>query len=43
MVAWYVAATFDTVESCLQASVLSIEVVMTRCTLLSRHTSLASR
>ena len=43
MVALYLRAIFDTVEWCLAARVLSIEVSMTQCSRFSRQTSPASR
>ena len=43
MVALYLRAIFVTVESCLPASVFSIEVSMTQRSLLNRQTSPASR
>ena len=39
----YLRAMVVTVERCLAASVLSIEVNMTQCSRFSRHTSPASR
>ena len=43
MVAWYLAAIFDTVDWCLAARVFSIDVSAYHRSALSRQTSLASR